>query len=97
MNELLQLLLPTRLLQPLLKPIVRLFLGLIAIPIFRLFVRRVVRVEDLDDELEKDLELWFRDPGRRTRKGSRIVVSRSTAAAHCDRKHGIDYVWLGSA
>ena len=60
MNELLQLLLPTRLLQPLLKPIVRLFLGLIAIPIFRLFVRRVVRVEDLDEELEKDLELWFR-------------------------------------
>lgn len=60
MNELLQLLLPTRLLQPLLKPIVRLFLGFVAIPIFRLFVRRVVRVQDLDDELEKDLELWFR-------------------------------------
>jgi hypothetical protein len=59
-NELLQLLLPTRLLQPLLKPIVRLFLGFVAIPIFRLFVRRVVRVQDLDDELEKDLELWFR-------------------------------------
>lgn len=59
-NQLLQLLLPTRLLQPLLKPIVRLFLGLIAIPIFRLFVRRVVRVQDLDEELEKDLEQWFR-------------------------------------
>ncbi len=60
MNELLQLLLPTRLLQPLLKPLVRLFLGLIAIPIFRMFVRRVVRVNDLDEELEKDLEQWFR-------------------------------------
>ncbi len=60
MNELLQLLLPTRLLQPLLKPIVRLFLGFIAIPIFRMFVRRVVRVNDLDEELEKDLEQWFR-------------------------------------
>jgi hypothetical protein len=59
-NELLQLLLPTRLLQPLLKPIVRLFLGFIAIPIFRMFVRRVVRVNDLDEELEKDLEQWFR-------------------------------------
>jgi hypothetical protein len=59
-NELLQLLLPTRLLQPLLKPLVRLFLGLIAIPIFRMFVRRVVRVNDLDEELEKDLEQWFR-------------------------------------
>ncbi|HEY4261189.1 MAG TPA: DNA topoisomerase I [Schlesneria sp.] len=60
MNELLQLLLPTRLLQPLLKPMVRLFLGFIAIPIFRMFVRRVVRVNDLDEELEKDLEQWFR-------------------------------------
>ena len=60
MNQLLQLLLPTRLLQPLFKPIIRLFLGFIAIPIFRLFVRRVVRVQDLDEELEKDLELWFR-------------------------------------
>ncbi len=60
MNELLQLLLPTRLLQPLFKPIVRLFLGLIAIPIFRLFVRRVVKVQELDEELEKDLEQWFR-------------------------------------
>ena len=59
-NELLQLLLPTRLLQPLFKPIVRLFLGFIAIPIFRLFVRRVVRVQDIDEELERDLELWFR-------------------------------------
>ncbi|MEI6541001.1 MAG: DNA topoisomerase I [Planctomycetota bacterium] len=60
MNELLQLLLPTRLLQPLFKPIVRLFLGFVAIPIFRLFVRRVVKVQELDEELEKDLEQWFR-------------------------------------
>jgi hypothetical protein len=59
-NELLQLLLPTRLLQPLFKPLVRLFLGFIAIPFFRLFVRRVVKVQELDDELEKDLEQWFR-------------------------------------
>lgn len=60
MNTLLQFLLPSRVLHPLLKPLVRLFLGLIAIPIFRLFVRRVVRVQDLDEELEKDLEQWFR-------------------------------------
>ena len=53
-------LMPTRLLQPLLKPIVRLFLGFVAIPIFRLFVRRVVKVQELDEELEKDLEQWFR-------------------------------------
>ncbi|MBS0205190.1 MAG: DNA topoisomerase I [Planctomycetes bacterium] len=60
MNELLQLLLPTRLLQPLFKPLVRLFLGFVAIPIFRLFVHRVVKVQELDEELERDLELWFR-------------------------------------
>ena len=53
-------LMPTRLLQPLLKPLVRLFLGFIAIPFFRLFVRRVVKVQELDEELEKDLEQWFR-------------------------------------
>lgn len=60
MNELLQLLLPTRLLQPLFKPVVRVFLGFVAIPTFRLFVHRVVKVQDLDEELEKDLEQWFR-------------------------------------
>jgi len=59
-TELLRFLMPTWLLQPLFKPIVRLFLGFIAIPIFRLFVHRVVRVQDLDEELEKDLEQWFR-------------------------------------
>ena len=42
MIELMNFLMPTRLLQPLLKPIVRLFLGFVAIPIFRLFVRRDV-------------------------------------------------------
>ena len=60
MLELMNFLMPTRLLQPLLKPIVRLFLGFVAIPIFRLFVRRVVKVQELDEELEKDLEQWFR-------------------------------------
>lgn len=60
MNQLLQLLLPARLLQPLLKPLVRLFLGLIAVPLFRLIMHRVVKVQDLDEELEKDLEQWFR-------------------------------------
>lgn len=60
MIEVLNFLMPARLLTPLLKPIVRLFLSLVAIPIFRLFVRRVVKVQDIDEELEKDLEQWFR-------------------------------------
>ena len=52
--------LPGRLLQPLLKPVIRLFLGVVAIPFFRLFVRRVVKVQEINQELEKDLEQWFR-------------------------------------
>lgn len=44
----------------LLKPLTRFFVGLIAIPIFHLILNKVVRVQDIDEELEKDLEQWFR-------------------------------------
>ena len=53
-------LLNTAILKPILKPITRLFVGVIAIPIFRLFLKRVARLDRLDAELEKDLEQWFR-------------------------------------
>ena len=43
-----------------LRPITRVIVGVIAIPIFRFILRRVFRLQDLDDELEKDLEEWFR-------------------------------------
>jgi len=55
-----QLLLPTWLVKPVLKPIVRVILGLLVIPLFRLFLRRVVRIKDLDEELEKDISQWVR-------------------------------------
>jgi len=48
------------LLRPLLRPITRFLVGTIAIPLFRMFLRRVVRLQELDRELEKDLEQWFR-------------------------------------
>ncbi len=48
------------LLKPILKPMTRFFLGFIAIPIFRLLMRKVVRVQEINEELEKDLEQWFR-------------------------------------
>lgn len=51
---------PSLLLRPVLRPLVRFFLGFIAIPIFRLVMRKVVRVQEINEELEKDLELWFR-------------------------------------
>jgi len=43
-----------------LRPITRVIVGFIAIPVFRFILRRVFRLQDLDDELEKDLEEWFR-------------------------------------
>lgn len=55
-----QLLLPAWLIQPVLKPIVRVILGLLVIPLFRLFLHRVVRIKDLDEELEKDVSEWLR-------------------------------------
>jgi hypothetical protein len=42
------------------RPLTRLIVGLIAIPLFRLFRRRVIRVQDLNEELEKDVDQWFR-------------------------------------
>lgn len=47
-------------LKSVLRPITRVIVGVIAIPIFRFIMRRVFRLQDLDDELEKDLEEWFR-------------------------------------
>lgn len=43
-----------------LRPITRVVVGVIAIPIFRFIMQRIFRLQDLDDELEKDLEEWFR-------------------------------------
>ncbi|HVW02885.1 MAG TPA: DNA topoisomerase I [Planctomycetaceae bacterium] len=45
---------------PIFKPLVRLLVGLIAIPLFRLGLKSVTRLQVLDAELEKDLEQWFR-------------------------------------
>jgi len=46
--------------QSVLRPITRVIVGFIAIPVFRFVLRRIFRLQDLDDELEKDLEEWFR-------------------------------------
>ncbi|MDB4786958.1 MAG: DNA topoisomerase I [Planctomycetaceae bacterium] len=42
------------------KPVTRFLVGVIAIPLFRLFMRKVIRLQQLDAELEKDMEQWFR-------------------------------------
>lgn len=60
MGELFQLLMPTKLLALLLKPFVKLIISVIAVPVCRLFLHRVVRKKDLDSELERDISLWLR-------------------------------------
>lgn len=51
---------------PFVKPLMRFLLGVIAIPLFRSFLRHVIRLRDMSPELEKDLEQWF--------KGSLILL-----------------------
>ena len=46
--------------KPVLGPVIRWVSGLVAIPIFRFFLRRVLRLQTTDAELERDLEHWFR-------------------------------------
>lgn len=60
MSYLLRLLLQVRFLSPALRPLVRVIVGFIAVPLFRKLLTRVYRQEDLDRELVKDLEQWFR-------------------------------------
>ena len=55
-----RLLLDVSLLKPIVRPITRLVVGFVAVPVFRAVLKKVLRAETLDDELEKDLEQWFR-------------------------------------
>ena len=43
-----------------LSPALRLIVGVLAVPIFRFVLRRIFRIQELDEELEKDLEQWFK-------------------------------------
>ena len=42
------------------KPVMRLVIRLVAIPFFRVVLRYLMRVEVINEELEKDLSQWFR-------------------------------------
>ncbi len=46
--------------KPVLRPVIRLGCGLVAIPLFRFVMRRILRVQVHDSEMERDLERWFR-------------------------------------
>jgi hypothetical protein len=58
--SLFRLLMDVSLLKPIVRPIARLIVASVAVPLFRLFTKRVLRFDALDNELEKDLEQWFR-------------------------------------
>ena len=60
MGSLFRIIMDLPLFSSILRPISRVLVGLIAIPIFRFIMRKVFRLQDLDQELEKDLEEWFR-------------------------------------
>lgn len=47
-------------LRPILKPLTRILVGLIAIPLFRLVIRKGMRMAKVEEELENDIEQWFR-------------------------------------
>lgn len=60
MFELINLFAPWKLIGLLLKPFVRVLVGLVVAPLCRLFLHRVIRVKDLNEELERDITLWLR-------------------------------------
>ncbi|MBL6705406.1 MAG: DNA topoisomerase I [Planctomycetaceae bacterium] len=60
MWSLFRLLMDVSLLKPIVRPITRLVVGSIAVPLFLWLLKRVLRFGTLDNELEKDLEQWFR-------------------------------------
>ena len=60
MGSLFRLLMHSPLTKPIVRPCARFLVGALAIPLFRLFLRRVIRLQEMDAELEKDLEQWFR-------------------------------------
>lgn len=75
----------------LLRPLIRLLVGVIAIPLFRMFLRRVVHLQRLDAELTKDLEQWVR--------GSLLLLAATDNFEYAlfgehlsDWKH--PYIWL---
>lgn len=43
-----------------LSPAMRLLVGVLAVPVFRFILRHIFRIQELDEELEKDLEQWFK-------------------------------------
>lgn len=74
------------LLRSALRPFTRFLIGAIAIPIFRFILRHVFRLQELDDELEKDLEQWFR--------GSLLLLAATANMEHLLFGWAMNWDWL---
>jgi hypothetical protein len=57
--ELFSFLAPMKLFSLMVKPLVRLILGLVAVPLSKVLLHRVVRGKELNEELEKDITEWI--------------------------------------
>lgn len=71
-------------LRPILRPVMRVVVGIFALRMFRFFLRRVLRLQDLDAEMEKDFEQWFR---------CSLILLVSTAFMENSLFDWVDEVW----
>lgn len=83
---------PLHFLQTLLKPLLRLIVGMITIPLMRLCLRRIAPTRQIDEEFEKDITQWFR--------GSVLLLvatqnMESTLFPWAERFNSGDWVTLG--
>jgi len=74
------------LLRSALRPFTRFLIGAIAIPIFRFILRHVFRLQELDEELEKDLEQWFR--------GSLLLLAATANMEHLLFGWAMNWDWF---
>ncbi len=86
MGSLFRALMRAPLLRSVLRPVTRVLIGAIAIPIFRFILRHVFRLQELDDELEKDLEQWFR--------GSLLLLAATANMEHLLFGWAIQWDWF---
>ncbi len=86
MGSLFRALMHVPLLRSALRPVTRVLIGAIAIPIFRFILRYVFRLQEMDDELEKDLEQWFR--------GSLLLLAASANMEHLLFGWAMEWDWF---
>ncbi|MEY3174458.1 MAG: hypothetical protein RLZZ436_2372 [Planctomycetota bacterium] len=75
--------------RPIIRPLSRVLIGIIAIPLFRLMLRKVFRIQEISEELEKDLREWFR--------ASLLLLAATANMEHLLFSWLVDVDWLDRA